>query len=132
LNKLFLIFNHVLTEDQEKEAKDVLKITQIIPLPQHLQELWGNIPPDEDLSSNLFSPITSFLLENKGEGENYCLIQGDFGATVYLVTWCFKHGFIPIYATTKRVAQEVVKPDGSVELIKVFKHERFRRYILCS
>ena len=131
MNKLFLIFNHTLTEDQEKEAKELLKVTQIIPLPQHLQKLWSNIPPDKDLSSDLFFPITSYLLANKGEDKNYCLIQGDFGAMVYLVSWCFKHDFIPIYATTKRVAQEVIKPDGSVELIKIFKHERFRRYILC-
>ncbi|PBD05102.1 CRISPR-associated protein Csx20, partial [Caldicellulosiruptor bescii] len=108
MRKLFLIFNHVLTEEQEKEAKEVLKITQIISLPQHLQDLWSNIPPDKELSSDLFSPITSYLLVNRGEEENYCLIQGDFGATVYLVSWCFKHGFIPIYATTKRVAQEIV------------------------
>lgn len=122
----------MLTEDQEKEAKDVLKITQIIPLPQHLQELWSNIPPDVDLNSSLFDPITSFLLENKGEGENYCLVQGDFGATVYLVSWCIKHGFVPIYATTRRTSKEVVKPDGSVEIVKVFKHERFRKYILAT
>lgn len=129
---MFLIFNHTLTKEQEKEARDVLEVEEIISLPQDLQNFWSNIPPDVDLNEEMFEPIVSFLSENKSQNLNYCLIQGDFGATVYLVSWCFKNGFIPIYATTKRTAQEVVKPDGSVELIKVFKHERFRRYILCS
>ncbi|WAM31609.1 CRISPR-associated protein Csx20 [Caldicellulosiruptor naganoensis] len=132
MNRLFLIFNHTLTEEQEKEAREVLGVEEIISLPQDLQNFWSNIPPDVDLNEEMFKPIVSFLSRNKSQNLNYCLIQGDFGATVYLVSWCFKNGFIPIYATTKRTAQEVIKPDGSVELIKIFKHERFRRYILCS
>jgi len=79
----------------------------------------------------MFENIKAFLLQNRGEKENFCLIQGDFGATFYLVSWCFKNGFVPIYLTTKRVAKEVVRSDGTVELLKVFRHGRFRRYILC-
>jgi len=131
LSKLFLIFNHQLSQDQEKEARDVLKVDEIINLPPQLQEFWSNIPPDVELTDEMFENIKAFLRQNKGEGENLCLSQGDFGATVYLVSWCFKNGFVPIYATTKRVAKEVVRPDGTVELLKVFKHERFRKYILC-
>jgi len=131
LNKMFLIFNHQLSQEQEKEAREVLQVEEIVSLPLKLQEFWSNIPPDVELREEMFKEITDFLLQNKGEQENFCLVQGDFGATVYLVSWCFKNGFVPIYATTKRVAKEIVKPDGSVELLKVFKHERFRRYILC-
>lgn len=131
LNKLFLIFNHQLSQEQEKEAREALKIEEIVNLPPQLQDFWSNIPPDVELSEEMFEDITAFLIQNRGERENFCLIQGDFGATVYLVSWCFKNGFVPIYATTKRVAKEVVRPDGTVELLKVFKHERFRRYILC-
>uniref|UniRef100_A0A7C5Z7M6 CRISPR-associated protein n=1 Tax=Caldicellulosiruptor owensensis TaxID=55205 RepID=A0A7C5Z7M6_9FIRM len=131
LNKLFLIFNHQLSQEQEKEAREVLQVEEIVSLPLKLQEFWSNIPPEVELREEMFKEITDFLLQNKGEQENFCLVQGDFGATVYLVSWCFKNGFVPIYATTKRVAREIVKPDGSVELLKVFKHERFRRYILC-
>ncbi|BCS82444.1 CRISPR-associated protein Csx20 [Anaerocellum diazotrophicum] len=131
MNKLFLIFNHQLSKEQEKEAREALKVKEIINLPPKLQDFWSNIPPDIELSEEMFDDITAFLLQNKGEEENFCLIQGDFGATVYLVSWCFKNGFVPIYSTTKRAAKEVVKSDGSIEMTKVFKHERFRRYILC-
>ncbi|WAM33888.1 CRISPR-associated protein Csx20 [Caldicellulosiruptor morganii] len=130
MSRLFLIFNHTLTKEQEQEARDVLKVDEIISLPENLQNFWSNIPPEVDLTKEMFEPILTFLKDNKCDGENYCLVQGDFGATVYMVSWCFENSFIPIYATTRRVAQEVTKPDGSVELIKVFKHERFRRYIL--
>ncbi|ADQ05734.1 hypothetical protein Calow_2231 [Caldicellulosiruptor owensensis OL] len=132
MNKLFLIFNHQLSQEQEKEAREVLQVEEIVSLPPQLQEFWSNILPDVELTEDMFDDITAFLLQNRGEKENFCLIQGDFGATVYLVSWCFKNSFVPIYATTKRVAKEIVKPDGSVELLKVFKHERFRRYILCK
>lgn len=131
LNKLFLIFNHKLSEEQEKEAREVLKVEEILSLPPQLQDFWSSIPPDVELTEEMFEDITAFLLQNRGEKENFCLVQGDFGATVYIVSWCFKNGFVPIYATTKRVSKEIVRPDGSVELHKVFKHERFRKYILC-
>lgn len=130
MNKLFLIFNHQLTHEQEEEARNKLGVSQIISLPEDLQNFWSNIPPDVNLAQDMFLSLIQFLLENKSDGQNYCLVQGDFGATVYMVSWCFKNGFIPIYATTKRTAQEIRKPDGSIEIVKVFKHERFRKYIL--
>ncbi|AIS52892.1 hypothetical protein TKV_c17400 [Thermoanaerobacter kivui] len=131
MNKLFLIFNHYLTKEQEEEAKNKLDVSQIISLPEDLQNFWCNIPPDIDLTDDMFLGLTQFLIENKSDVQNFCLVQGDFGATVYMVSWCLKNGFIPIYATTKRAVQEIRKPDGSVEIVKFFKHERFRRYIIC-
>jgi len=130
MKKLFLIFNHQLTDEQIDEARVRLGVSQFVSLPEELQNFWGNIAPDVDLEPEMFSDLTQFLLGNRSNDEDYCLVQGDFGATVYIVSWCFKNGFVPIYSTTKRVAHEIVKPDGTVEVVKLFRHERFRRYIL--
>lgn len=131
MNKLFLIFNHILTEEQQNDILNNLKISEIINLPAELSDFWSNIPPDVDLNCKMFIKLENFLLQNKdSQVMNYCLIQGDFGATVYMVNWCYKNGFIPIYATTKRISKEVKKEDGTVEIVKIFKHERFRKYIL--
>ncbi|HEY8542383.1 MAG TPA: CRISPR-associated protein Csx20 [Pseudothermotoga sp.] len=130
MNKLFLIFNHKLTEEQQNDIFSNLKVSEVINLPPELSNFWSNIPPDIDLNHEIFTELEDFLLQNKDpKVNNYCLIQGDFGATVYMVYWCYKNGFIPIYATTKRVSKEIRKEDGTVEVIKIFKHERFRRYI---
>lgn len=131
MNKLFLIFNHELTEEQKKDSFNNLYVSEIIKLPPELSVFWSNIPPDIELNHEMFLDLEKFLVENRDPKViNYCLIQGDFGATVYMVNWCFKNGFVPIYATTKRVSKEVKKQDGTVEVIKIFRHEQFRRYIL--
>lgn len=128
MTKMFLIFSHTLTPEQEFDAKHRLKIDKFIILPEELQKTWSNIPPDIELSNEFFEPFTKFLIENKGN-MNYALIQGDFGATFFLVDWCFKNGFIPVYATTQRLSKEDIDSDGKVIISKVFKHVRFRKYL---
>ncbi|MEZ0537852.1 CRISPR-associated protein Csx20 [Caldicellulosiruptoraceae bacterium PP1] len=128
ITSMFLIFSHELTQEQIDDAKKTLGVEKFIKLPGDIQEKWSNIPPNIELSSDFFKDLTNFLLANKTK-VNYCLVQGDFGATHYIVNWCFKNGFTPIYSTTERKAVEHKNEDGSLSLIKVFKHVMFRRYI---
>ncbi|MCA1933128.1 MAG: hypothetical protein LDL13_06095 [Calditerrivibrio sp.] len=128
MHNLLLLFSHKLTQDQVKDAKDNLKVEEIIHLPEDLQKKLSNIEPCGELDILPITEITSWIRQNGKEGD-FVLIQGEFGATVYIVNYCFKNGFIPIYATTMRIYEEKVNSDGTVERKHIFKHVNFRRYV---
>lgn len=122
-----LLFSHKLTEEQIKEANLRFNITEFINLPSDLQNKWSNVPAEGEFDTKYFDDLKSFLEENLKEGD-YALIQGDFGATVYMVNWAFKKGFIPVYATTLRRYESYMDDDGSIKNIHYFKHVNFRLY----
>ena len=74
-------------------------------------------------------PILDWIDEHCTNSDDYILIQGDFGATYFLVDYCKKRNYaIPIYATTERKSVEEVQEDGSIKTQRIFKHKRFRLY----
>jgi len=126
MKKMFLLFSHELTDAQKEDAKSSLGIEEFISLPDSLQKLWSNIPPEiEDLDSYL-SPILEYLKTNAKNGD-YALIQGDFGATYKMVNFAKNLGVVAVYATTKRNAIER-KVDGKVIKTAIFEHVKFRRF----
>ena len=68
------------------------------------------------------------LLKNNAKQEDYALIQGDMGATYQIINYCFSIGIITCYTTTKRVSIQEKNNNGTVNVIKEFKHERYRIY----
>jgi len=124
---LYLIFNHTLTHIQEDDGKKSLGISSIVNLPQHLKDLWKDIPPDIKEINDFLNPLKIWLKEN-AKLNDYILIQGDFGACYHMVNFAFKNKFIPVYSTTKRIAKESISSDGSVVLKHQFKHCIFRKY----
>ncbi len=125
-SKMFLIFNHRLTETQKKDAMENLGVSEFIYLPESLQVLWGNVPPELPDLKEYLQPIKKFLSEHLSEGDKV-LIQGDFGACCALKEFVREFGAVPIYATTRR---EVVEEQDKERVIKksVFKHIAFREY----
>jgi hypothetical protein len=127
MKDLYLLFSHRLTEAQETDARRNWSVEEIVYLPQELQPLWSNVPPDlEDLKDYL-QPFESWLAESADPGD-LILIQGDFGATFRMVNWSIEQGLLPLYATTRREVVEEKGPDGEVHALKVFRHARFRKY----
>ena len=116
-----------MTMDQIKDAELSLGITTFVEMPDNLKELWRQISPLPAEIHNLFEPLRQWL-ENAARPLDFVLIQGDFGATWLMVDFAFKHGLVPVYATTRRKARETVQPDGSVVTEHIFMHQRFRRY----
>jgi hypothetical protein len=125
--RLFLLFNHRFTQEQGAQAREQLGITDILPLPGELQRRWGQIPPELPGLQDYLAPLTDWLARQAQPGD-YVLIQGDFGATYLMVRFALEYGLIPVYATTRREAHEMVQPDGSVRLTHTFRHQQFRRY----
>ena len=128
MNKFFLIFSHRLTEQQILDAKSKLGIKEFIYLPRSLQEIWSQIAPEFELPINNLNKILEFL-QNKSKNGDYVLVQGDFGATYYLVSFCFKNNLIPVYSTTKRIIVEEKNVEGKTLKTNMFEHVGFRKYL---
>lgn len=127
ITKLFLLFSHKLTSDQIKEAKERFNIDEFMYLPDCLQSIWSDVPPHGEISENYLDDIKEFILSNAGD-TNYVLVMGEYGLTYSMVNWCFDNGYIPFYATTRRIYESKENEDGSVNNIHVFKHVSFRKY----
>lgn len=56
-----------------KEAREALKVEEIVNLPPELQDFWSNIPPDVELSEEMFKDITAFLIQNRGKKKTFAL-----------------------------------------------------------
>jgi hypothetical protein len=124
---LFLVFNHRFSPEQSAQAREHLGITDILPLPEELRRRWSQIPAELPGLRGYLAPLADWLAGQARPGD-YVLIQGDFGATYLMVRFALEHRLIPIYATTRREAQESVQPDSAVRLTHTFRHQQFRRY----
>ncbi len=126
MNKMYLLFSHKLTNEQIDDANTNLKVYDFVSLPETLQTLWSNIPPELENLDNYLSSLKNYIRLAAKSGD-YILIQGDFGAVYEMVTFSKNLGLIPIYATTKR---EVVEEKQGDKIVKksIFKHIRFRKY----
>ena len=126
-HRLFLLFSHKMTMAQIRDAEESLGVVSLVEMPDNLKEVWKQISPLPAGISDLLAPIRQWL-ENAARPSDFVLVQGDFGATWLMVDFAFKHGLVPVYATTRRKARETVQADGSVKTEHLFQHQRFRRY----
>jgi len=123
--KMILLFSHKLTDEQIDDAYERFNIKEFVYLPENLQKIWSDIPPEVENIKPLLEPIKEFLRKKANSGD-FVLIQGDFGAVVEMVEFV-RYWLIPVYSTTKRVTKEV-KKDGKLIKVSEFKHIRFRKY----
>jgi hypothetical protein len=104
-----------------------LKVLQIYSLPDALQALWSQVPPDISELAPYLSPVIHWL-KIQAKPLDHVLIQGDCGACYILVQVSFRLKLIPIYSTTQRKAVEENGPEGAVRLTHEFKHVLFSKY----
>ena len=124
MNVLCLL-NHALTDSQISDLKINFGCSEIIYPPKTVSEFWSQIPAD-DISLKLLQPVIDWLNTASHKGD-VSVIQGEFGATYALVSWCLDHGLLPVHSVTQRVAEEH-KEGETVYRSYVFKHIRFRAY----
>ena len=121
--KMFILMSHTMTPAQQKDATETLGVSEFIVVPS---DWWGQIPADADSVCEYTASLKSFLKENAKQ-DDLLLVQGDFGATLNMVHFAFEQKIIPLYATTKRTANEVIEGD-KVTTVREFVHVRFRMY----
>lgn len=124
MNALCLL-NHRLTDNQIQELKINWNCNEIIYPPESISLFWAQIP-DKDISQDLLQPVVDWV-KNVSHSDDLIIVQGEFGATYALVSWCFDHDLIPVHSVTKRVAEEE-REGETVFRSYVFKHIRFRKY----
>lgn len=125
--KFFSIMNHNLSKRQKEEIVKSLGVKSILELPEKLKKIWLNLSPVGALDVDNLSQIVNWLKENT-KYDDYVLVQGEFGATFYIVDFCFKHGLMPLYATSKREYDEIILKNDNVKRTHIFNHVQFRRY----
>ncbi len=123
MKTLYILLSHTITPAQKENAKNTLGVDRFIVVPN---KWWGQIPADADSVCDYTREIESYLKE-WSKLDDLLLVQGDFGATVRLVHFAQTIGMIPIYATTRRTAREVVKGE-KITTVREFRHIRFRTY----
>ncbi len=126
MKKLFLIFNHTLTQAQKNDAISSLGVNEFITLPEDLQAIWSAIPSELPSISEILCPIKDFI-KSRACKNDFVLIQGDFGACYELVSFCKEIGVTAVYSTNQRVSTETVV-DGIVHKTSQFRHCIYRKY----
>ena len=127
MKKFIVLMSHDMSDIQKNDAYENLKVTKIIEAPPNIKKIWGNIEPISDLNTVKLDEIVSWIKENSNK-QDYVLVQGEFGATFYIVDYCFKNNLIPVYATSIRRVEET-RQGEKVITNRVFVHEGYRRYI---
>ncbi|HEX37819.1 MAG TPA: hypothetical protein ENG70_03040 [Candidatus Cloacimonetes bacterium] len=127
MQKLFLLFSHTLTPEQIQDAKQTLHCSDIIYLPEELQEKWSHVDPVGDLDDRVIQEFITYLKDMTSEND-YILIQGDFGLCYVMVKWCQENDRIPLYSTTYRNSKDKNIEKGKIQKTQLFKHINFRRY----
>lgn len=127
MTKLFLIFSHKLTVEQVRDAKESLGIDEFVSLPDNLQAIWSQVSPYSELPLTELNKIVDWLKFESNKGD-YILVQGDFGATFYVVDFCLKNNLIPVYSTSRRISVEKNGNNNKIVKTNIFEHVTFRRY----
>ncbi len=124
---LYLLFNHNLTREQQQGARRELNVENIISPPAHVKRIWGAIPPEKESIRPALTPVFAWIDHELSPGD-FLLIQGDFGACWLVAKHAAQAGIIPLYATTRREAEERHATDNGVKITHTFRHVRFRQY----
>lgn len=127
MSTLYILLNHTLTEEQRINARKQLKVHSFVEPPEEISKIWSSVEPEGELNLERLNKVVDWLSQNTRSGD-FVLVQGEYGATYYVVNYCFQQELVPVYATSKRVYEEKVLEDGSVERRHLFKHVNFRIY----
>lgn len=123
MKTMYILMSHEITEHQYRDAKDSLGVESIVVIPS---KVWSQIPAESQSVEESLVEIKAYISIKFKKGD-YLLVQGDYGATYNMVQFAKEVGLIPVYATSKRKAYEVVEGE-KVTTVREFQHVRFRKY----
>ena len=127
MTSVFTILNHQISQQQETQLRQDFGIDKVFKMPEELQKIWIAVPPSGENISRILIPI-AYWLKSEAKNGDFALVQGEFGATYYMVDFCFHCGLTPIYASSDRVYDEEILKDGTVLRTHAFRHVKFRYY----
>ncbi len=124
---MILLFSHLLTNSQIQWARESLKVSDFISMPEELKTQWAAIDPSVEDLIGIAGPFQDWLKSATVPGD-FILVMGEWGTTYLLVQWCFKNDRIPVHVTGPRnVAEESVTEKG-IKNTRFIKPVLFRKY----
>ena len=126
--KVFVLLNHELSELQLKELRQQLQIKSVVCADDDVIALWKQVPSNGELPLDTLKSKVIGWFEQRAEEGDYVLVQGEFGASFYIVDYCFQKGLVPIYGTSRREYTERKNNNGGVVRQHVYRHVCFRKY----
>lgn len=127
MKKFIFIFSHQATAQQLEGVMNQYGINEVTYLPKNISAKWSQVPTD---LSSLTEYSKTFIdwLELESNVGDIILIQGEFGLTYLMVTWCFLNNRVPIHAVSERKSSEHKTENGKIIRTQEFFHKRFRNY----
>jgi len=138
MKKCFVLLNHPLTEDQENDLRNNWGVDAILPLPENLRNIWGNIDPEHnDLVGvgDQLTPIFNWIEQVMSE-DDLMVVQGEISATITVFSWNLhrylikNEQFLTLLSPIELKMGDtkiVTFSDKSIEKTKTFKHVKFRQ-----
>ena len=126
MKKAFILLSHKLLDSQIRELEEKWHVKKIISLPEELQKIWSNVPPELGEINTLAKEFSNWIKNNSSQGD-IVIVQGDYGLTCNIVNFVKSKKLIPVYATTKRIVKEEII-NGVTEIKRIFEHVKFRQY----
>ncbi len=123
MKTMYILMSHEMTEQQKNDAKYSLDVNVFDVVPS---KVWSQIPSEYETIEACLTEIKTYISTGFKRGD-YLLVQGDYGATFNMVQFAKEIGLVPVYATSKRKAYEVVEGE-KITTVREFQHVRFRKY----
>lgn len=128
LHVALLLFSHRLTPAQTQELWQRWRAVPMY-LPNHLQELWSQVPTYQQVPDLAESARPLFdWIQKMSAPADPILIQGDYGLCHRMILHSLDLDLIPIYSTTERSVVEKTDENGVVHKSATFLHGGFRTY----
>lgn len=125
--RMLVLLNHEWSEMQQVEARQRFGVEELLRPPPEIQRAFGEVGPEGELGEEQVCPLVDWL-RDAGTPGDYFWVQGEHGLTVALVQKAARMGLVPVYATTRREAEEERQADGTTLAVRRFRHVQFRRY----
>lgn len=128
MTHIYILLNHSLTDRQTAELHKTYGDDAVLEYPSaEIKAFWSQVPTEPTLPQNEIDRIVQWLSHAKPD--DVLIIQGEYGATFYLVSLALKRKMKALYAVTKRVNTET-REGEKVLRSYVFEHVCFREYKL--
>jgi len=123
MKTMYILMSHEMTQHQKNDAQKHLGVRSFVVMPV---DVWSQIPAEKESVESSLLQLKAQLMHEAKAGD-VLLVQGDYGAIFNMVQFTKEMGMIPVYATSRRKAYEVV--DGEkITTVREFQHVRFRTY----
>ena len=123
MKTMYVLMSHDITRQQMTDAKRAFGIQRFISLPT---DAWSQIPAETESVASSLLQLKAQLAAQAKKGD-LLLVQGDYGATFNMVQFAKEKGIVPVYATSRRKAYEVVEGE-KITTVREFQHVRFRKF----